>query len=369
MRYVVEAAAIRDAIWGATLATALARHLWLTGDYEGARHQYQSALSTYRQYLGEEHPDTAEAYRTVGFILRELGDLAASRHHLEQSLTLHRRLFGERHISTIKSLDDLGQLNWVEDKYEDAIQNLTQAYAICKEILEPNQEITATVANNLALCLYDSQASPTPALPYLEEALQIRRIIYGEEHPFTALIYHNLASVQEKIGLWNEAEVAYARALAIRRKALGENHPDTAHTLTMLGTLLSKLHRDEQGRSYLEQALTISLQTVGVQHIQTAVCDTHLGLYWSEKQNWKKARFHLERALNIREHIYQGQHPAIASTLEQIGMILSKLEDRKAACEYLTRSVLMYRALYGDDHPRTVQSQMCLESVQDDTVL
>ena len=364
MRYVVEAAAARDALWGAEMTTALGRHLWHTGDYEGARQHYLHALEVRCHLLGEEHPDTADSYNNIGMLLRDLGDFSGCRAHLERALALRLKLLGESHADTADTISELGVLCWTERKNEEAVAHFMRALAICEDVLGMDHPATAEVANNLGVLYKEGLDDPARARPYLEQALRVRRATLGEQHPYTALVHHNLGFVLEDLDDWQAARRAYEQALAIRRTTLGIDHPDTAHTMSMLGDLLVRHGEASSGRAYIEQALASSLRVVGEQHLLTAVCHTFLGeCLWAQGE-LAAAREHLAKATTIREMLYQNDHPKIAHTLDAQGMVAYAQGQLSLAQAEVERALAIRRRLLGDDHPDTVVSRKHLEMIK-----
>ena len=64
-----------------------------------------------------------------------------------------------------------------------------------------------------------------------EQALQIRRTLFGEEHPETASSLSNVAHYYDALGKLDQALELGEQALQIRRTLFGEQHPDTANSL------------------------------------------------------------------------------------------------------------------------------------------
>jgi tetratricopeptide (TPR) repeat protein len=68
----------------------------------------------------------------------------------------------------------------------------------------------------------EQKAQYAKALPRRQESLKWCRQVLGEDHPYTANSYNNLAYNLNAQGKYMEAGPLYQRALDIRRKILGE---------------------------------------------------------------------------------------------------------------------------------------------------
>src|SRR5262249_30257526 len=64
---------------------------------------YERALALKRRAIGEEHPDTAQAYDNVAGCLAAMGQASRALPLFEQALTVQRRALGEEHPHTAPS--------------------------------------------------------------------------------------------------------------------------------------------------------------------------------------------------------------------------------------------------------------------------
>jgi tetratricopeptide (TPR) repeat protein len=100
LRAVVERALPRDDERAASLCNELGYHLWMIGDYPGARPYYERALAIREKVLGPEHPDTAYSLNNLGFLLQSQGDLAGARPYCERALAIFEARLGPEHPNT-----------------------------------------------------------------------------------------------------------------------------------------------------------------------------------------------------------------------------------------------------------------------------
>ena len=106
------------------------------------------------------------------------------------------------------------------------------------------------------------------ALQCHQRALDIRVILFGEEHPDTAQSYVNLGVTQHALGNFSSALQSDQDALDIRVKLFGEEHPDTAQsyfnlgvTQHALGNFLSALQSDQRALDIRVKLLVTNTQT------------------------------------------------------------------------------------------------------------
>ena len=78
---------------------------------------------------------------------------------------------------------------------------------------------------------------------YIEQALEMSTMAFGDKHPATLTTMNNLADVLGRQGKHGEAEKMYRQTLELMEKVLGKEHPHTITTMKNLAGLL-----DNQGK-------------------------------------------------------------------------------------------------------------------------
>lgn len=63
----------------------------------------QRAVNIRRKLFGEEHPDTALSYCSLGATQHSSGDCAPTLKSLQLALDIRRKWFGEEHLDTAQS--------------------------------------------------------------------------------------------------------------------------------------------------------------------------------------------------------------------------------------------------------------------------
>jgi len=79
----------------------------------------------------------------------------------------------------------------------------------------------------------------------------------------------NLALVYQQLGRHTQAETMFLEALDLRRRVFGAEHPETLGAITNLGRLYNEMGRYEDAASRLEVSLPVHRRIFGVQHLWT----------------------------------------------------------------------------------------------------
>jgi tetratricopeptide (TPR) repeat protein len=352
LRAVTDAAQEREDERAARLCNSLGRHLYMIGDYAGARPYYERALRIREQVLGSEQPDTATSLNILGRLLKDMGDLAGARPYLERALRIQEQVLGSEHPDTAISLDDLGSLLKDMGDLAGARPYYERALRIREQVLGEEHSDTATSLNNLGLLL-QAQGDLAGARPYLERTLRIKEKVLGGEHPDAAISLNNLGALLQDLGDLAGARAYYERALWIKEKVLGGEHPSTALSLNNLGSLLQDLGDLAGARAYYERALRIRQKVLGEEHPDTAGSLNNLGALLQALGDLAGARAYYERALRIRQKVLGGEHPDTATSLNNLGSLLSAQGDLAGARTYYERALRICEARLGPDHPTT----------------
>ena len=118
----------------------------------------------------------------------------------------------------------------------------------------------------------------------VEKAHDIRRALYGDEHPDVAESLYYLASMSADGERMAECERMHREALAMRQRLLGDD-PAVAQSLDGLSVLLVAAGRYEEAAPLLEEAIRIRRERLGPEHFDVARTLTELGevsLTWGD---------------------------------------------------------------------------------------
>ena len=108
------------------------------------------------------------------------------------------RKLGEEHIVTATSYSALSAVYAQQGKYSRGLEYANQALQIFQKDEEvANTNDTAKTLDNVALIL-KNQAKYDESLKHYQHSFEIRKNLFGNNHPETAKSLHNIASVYYK---------------------------------------------------------------------------------------------------------------------------------------------------------------------------
>ena len=147
--------------------------------------------------------------------------------------------------------------------------------------------------------------------------MEIRKKVFGEEHPAYATVLDNLANLYQDLGQYTKAERFPRRqSLEIRKRSLGPSYSTYATGLVNLAGLYKKTgSMTRPSRSYLE-AIEIDLKTLGEMHpADDTPTLNNLAVSYVDMERYAGRQKSLYRkAIEIRERAFgETDHGAAAS--------------------------------------------------------
>ena len=112
-------------------------------NYPGAIQSFQLALDIAIGLFGEEHPDTAQSYFSLGETQHASGDFSSAVTSFQRALKIKTKLFGKEHPDTAQSYFSLGVTQHASGDFLSALQSKQCALAIRVKLLGEEHPDTA----------------------------------------------------------------------------------------------------------------------------------------------------------------------------------------------------------------------------------
>lgn len=245
------------------------------GRYDDAQRILSSTLETRRRVLGDEHPATLSSMNNLAILLGDKGKLVEAEELHRKALDIRRRDLGPEHPDTLMSMANFAALLWRWDRFSDAEELARTTLEIRRRVLPKDDPDTLQSTYILAMILMDREELDE-AHRLLLETLGTARRVLGDDHPRIASIQRELGLLLTKKGDLADAERLFREALIITRKHLGDEHWDTANTRSLLGECLTKLTRYDEAEEELLTAHPLLEISLGVNHPRTIKAATRL---------------------------------------------------------------------------------------------
>lgn len=252
-----------DANVQSNLLQVMAETYMNLGLYSRAHSLAQAALDSRRRLLGPEDPKTLESLQQMGNVLFLEGHSAEAEDSLRHTLALQLKVLGPENGQTLASQDTLVNILVSKGRFTEAEKLGRETVAAETQTLGPRDVLTLRTTRLLASALR-RQSRFEEAERLFRQTASLQSEVLGPDHPDTLRTEFTLANMFIEQGRHAEAEVIYRDVLAARRRILGDEHPDTADTMATLAMNLSyDPSRHAEAEDLFRKALAIQLRQVG----------------------------------------------------------------------------------------------------------
>lgn len=194
------------------------------------------------------------------------------------------------------------------------------------------------------------------AEPWFREALEMRRELFGRDHPDVAESLHSLGIVLSERGDYEAAEDLLRESLALRRELRGNVDPDVAETLDDLAILLHLRGEHEESEQFFREALSVVRKLYGDKDPRLAEVMDDLAVLLADRGDYEEAeQFHRE-ALGIRRDVLGNEHPDVATSLNNLAVLFIKQGNYEPAEQLHREALALRRKLLGNEHPHVAVS-------------
>jgi predicted ATPase/class 3 adenylate cyclase len=231
---------------------------WRLGDYEGARHAYDQALTL----LGGEpryRDEEAEIRYGIGIVYRQQGQYEEASQQLTRALALYRAL--ENRKDEARTLTALGGIAYLQRHYAETMRYYQQALQIQRSIGDRAGE-GASLAS-LAQVVIRGTGDYSRAEQLLRETLSIQQAINNRW--WEGIIWNELGVLYLMVGDLAAARSSLQWALLLSQEL--EDQAGEAYTLCNLGQVMREQGALDDAEQLLRQGLNLA-QAQGDRHLE-----------------------------------------------------------------------------------------------------
>jgi len=205
--------------------------------------QCKKGLGPGRAFLGQARdvgygPVLAESLNVVAFLETECGDVREAERVLKQAVWTaeeahHDQIAAEASVLIVLTVGaNLGRIDQAQEWAEHARAAIRR--------MGGDKRLESWLLNGVGTVFYGA-GRPAEALEQEQQAVALKREIYGDQNQDVARSLTNVANALNDLGRHVEARAANEKALAIFEHTLGPDHPQVALVLVNLGEVLNAL--------------------------------------------------------------------------------------------------------------------------------
>jgi serine/threonine protein kinase/Flp pilus assembly protein TadD len=300
------------------------------------------SITTYVQSIKiEEERDVAAHQRSIAEVQRE---------HAESISSFMVELF---------KLSDPSEARGNEVR---AREILDRGAVRVRNELKDQPELQASLMETIGR-VYLSLGLTSEAQPLIEQSLQIRRELFGNEHLSIASSLTWLAAAHRSKGEWGRAQKTAEDALSIYRRLSGEGSLDVALGLRNLGMVHYDRSELDLAEQLLRESLNIYVDRLGNDNKELTTVLDMLGRVAQARGNFAEAEQLLTRALQIERKASGDDHPLAIERLHNLATVFWSKGDLDTAERQFREAIALYERVLGTDHSDTADAISNLASV------
>lgn len=297
---------------------------------------------------GERGSARLFANRRMAQVLEYMGRYDQARELVQLSLPL---LDPDDLTARAGLYNDLAAIGLAELDFAAAEHGARQAYELYHQAYSEPHLDTTEAAWRLAAALLN-QGRATEAEELLEEALAIRRTLYGEEHHLVGEVMTVLSGAQSLLGKADEALANALRADEIYAATLVPDSPRHMMTLGAAGNLLRDAGRLDEARVRFARGLHIARKAYGKgPHLVTAFFVQALATVDALLEDFASAHDLLHEALAMHEALDASDRTNVMYIRHTLGSVLRGMGDVPGALPQAETAWELAQALLPDDDP------------------
>jgi tetratricopeptide (TPR) repeat protein len=263
------------------------------------------------------------AWAELEFLIGEIrADKAEGARILEQVGALFERLPPDLGREAVLE-ERTGAYARIHGDYPACIAHATRAGELRRALDPGNLDAIAEPLNLVGIC-HERSAHEREALGVFEQVLELRRRALGDDHPRTAMIYNNLASVHYSLGEYELSAQLHEKALAARERVLGPAHRDVAQSHNNLANTLRKLGRADEALVHARAARDNWAVSVGPRTVVTATATAVMGHCELALGHLDEAERLYRDALAIRLEVRGPDHEDVTRVLGDLANVMVK---------------------------------------------
>lgn len=331
------------------------------GSFLEAQAHFEKAWTARRQVLGDNHVDSLQSQRNLGWAEQSLGNLRAARTLFEANYHALAKLTEQRLIEAVSSQEAVlvAEPHPPYPRIRAVFMRPYRQQLPFKGDQPPNTAAWIFTLDRLALLQatqqfygpdygararrsaealfgprdYRTVTATLNATPWMDFTVEQLPPPFGPRHPLAAtLLLRRALRGLDSFGPPHDSVLIDAqRAARIRREAFGHNDPAVLDADEAIALALMASGRSEQAIPLCTNVLHARQTTLGAHHPKVAATLGMLGVAYYDRGDLAKSRSSLETALDLRLQEQGTTAPETAAVASDLAVVLRQQGDYASA--------------------------------------
>ncbi|PON25496.1 hypothetical protein TGAM01_v205790 [Trichoderma gamsii] len=199
-----------------------------------------------------------------------------------------------------------------------------------------------------------------------QRALELRRQVLGERHPYTLDSIASLAAAYHYQGQHEKAKDCYKEAIELRRQTLGEKHPDTLRATSLLGNVYQSHGQYREAEALYKKTLPLQREVLGEKHLHTLQSLASISGVYHYQGRYAEAKPIKIKTLALQREVLGEKHPLTLWNIGSLAATCQGLGQYEEAKDLYQQTLDLRRETLGENHPDTLRSITQLGAIYQD---
>jgi hypothetical protein len=240
-------------------------------------------------------------------------------------------------------------------KYKDALVVYGEVYEIRKRIFGENHPDTIIAMGSIGRCM-TYIGNFEEALKLKKEVYERLKVILGDNHPNILLSLNNIARDLSALGRFEEALEINQKVYEDMKSAFGKNHPITLRVLNNIARDLTSMQSYEKAYSIKKKAYEKTNAVLGENHPDTIFCLNSIAAALSHLERFTEALEINEQAYLKGIEILKENHPDLLHSMNNLSVNMSYNGKYEEGLTMSTKAYEGLKEVFGANHPSTMVS-------------
>ena len=237
------------------------------------------------------------------------------------------------------------------------------ALAAVPEALSDPKDTTKFLLTVFRLTLKGESARLRAGADSMTDAIACVEKTYGSRSHTVARLLVTQASMRERLGESNDAQIRLAEALTIFEHAQSDDRGGFAESLSSAARLCWQVGWTEEGEKLAMRSLSMAREFGGPEHSAVAAASNELGNVHREAGRLEEAELELREAVDIAVKVYGEEHTIAALYKNNLACVYGKMGQFEDAARLFVAVARTARNAYGNDHGEISQYMANLAGV------
>jgi tetratricopeptide (TPR) repeat protein len=358
---VVSGAVQSDETWVRRLVVNEVTYLLHWGDYESCLELARSAYENWSRRLGEEHTQTLQIARWLGFLQFSMGRYREAAELNATTLEVCLRSLGPHHQDTVDALGNVAMDHRVRGAFTEALDLTDSVHQQYLQLIGTDDPETLRAAHNLGVSL--RLVGQFGRAYELDKHTRRNRIqTFGQDHIDSLRTWLGMIVDLRELGDYKTALTYHREITEQATTLLGDSNPFTLSCVRLLAVALRKAGEREEAAATAERIHAELVRRYGHHNPESMAAALELPIHLRHRGNVEEALRLGTEICHRYEETYGKHHPHALSAAVNLAISYRLLGDA-AAAQYIDAAALeQFTETLGATHPSTLVCRTNLAS-------